>query len=57
MDYEIGKLEKLPAVYDVTDPFFINDSIAEKIVGKVYAVPEKALKLIKIKRDDLEMGM
>lgn len=56
VDYKIGKLEILSDVYDVTDPFFINDSIAEKIVDKVYAVPEIALKLIKNKKDDLEGG-
>ena len=58
-DYKIGKLELMSSFgpYDVRDGFFINDSIAEKIVGNVYAVPERALKMIRYVDNGLEMEM
>ena len=43
-DYQTGKME-----LGERDKFFINDSIASKIIGNVYAVPEKVFKLFYVR--------
>ena len=55
-DYEIGKLEQNVGYY-VRDKFLINDSIAKKIVGNIYAIPERVLKRVLHRNNDLGMEM
>lgn len=43
-DYEIAKLEDFKCSYECADPFFINDSIAKKILGDIFVVPQKVFK-------------
>ena len=48
-DYQIGKMD-----YNLNDDFFINDSIASKIIGSVYTVPEMVLKPNFVQNNDSE---